>query len=218
MKLLIVFTLLFSSQAFPSSKTYTLVDKSRVLFHLPYTMGTHDGEAIAGKSKINFDREHPDATTGELLFPIEMMFTGNDKRNCHMREALGLKYDQSDFPEVHVCNELNRLPESGKNAVVFPEITFKISSLKSLDKSGGILPDGETSIEVEGIWNIHGITQKAVIPVKLILADQKIRVQGETVLSLKSFDVIVKPVKILFFTVAVKDLVKVNFDFTMNAL
>ncbi|MGZ3789165.1 MAG: YceI family protein [Bacteriovorax sp.] len=216
MKPLIAFTLLFSSGAFSQPKLYRPMQKSGVQFHLPYTMGTHDGEAPLGKAQVFFDLENPGATTGEFRIPIDTMTTGNEERDCHMREALGLKYDQSDFPKEHVCSDSHHLPESGKNSVVFPEILFKISALKSLDKSGNIALEGETPIEVEGTWSIHGVSQKALIPMKITPMKQKFKVTGETLLSLKSFDITVKPAKVLFFTIEVKDQVKVNFDLTME--
>lgn len=212
LKFLTIILFIFPFTNFAISKEYKLVEKTGLAFHIPYSMGTHDGEARIGKAKIILDMKNPIATSGEFTVPIETMTTGNPERDCHMRESLGLNYEQSDFPKVHVCNEKNQLPETGKNAVVFPEIIFKILSLKSNDPSGEILTDRETQVEVEGQLSIHGVNRKEKIPLKIIPVGDKIRLQGEMQLSLKDYNIVVKSGKILFVTISVKDLVKASFN------
>jgi polyisoprenoid-binding protein YceI len=194
------------------SANFKLADKSGIEFHIPYTAGTHDGEARISKAQLNLDFDRPGISMGEFIVPIEMMTTGNPERDCHMREALGLNYEQSDFPKEHACNDKHQLPNSGKNAVVFPEIIFKILSLRSLDPSGKILHDKETNIEVEGQWTIHGVSKKEKIPMKINSSGEKIVIHGETKFSLKDYNIVVKSGKVLFVTIGVKDTVRVNFD------
>ncbi len=212
MKFIFLLILIISNSSFGEIKQYKLVDKTGVSFHLPYTLGTHDGEVRIGKDHLNLDLTNPINSSGEFSVSIESMTTGNPKRDCHMREALGLNYEQSDFPKEHVCDENNQLPLTGKNAVVFPEIIFKILSLKSLDKSGSIHTDTETLAEVEGQWTIHGVNQKEKMLLKMIPEDGKYRIQGETHFSLKSYNIVVKSAKVLFATIEVKDQVKINFN------
>lgn len=212
MKIICLLLLIISNSSFGEIKEYKLVEKTGVTFHLPYTLGTHDGEVRIGKDHLNMDLTNPINSSGEFIVSIDSMTTGDSKRDCHMREALGLNYEQSDFPKEHVCNENNQLPLTGKNAVVFPEIIYKILSLKSLDKSGTIHADMETLVEVEGQWTIHGVNQKEKMLLKMTPENGKFRIQGETQFSLKSYNVVVKSAKVLFITIEVKDHAKVNFN------
>lgn len=212
MKFLSLLVLLVSTSVFAELKTFKLADKNGVSFHLPYSLGVHDGEARIDKDHLSLDINNPTNSSGEFIVLIDNMTTGNPKRDCHMREALGLNYGQSDFPNEHVCDDKNQLPSTGKNAVIFPEIIFKILSLKSLDKSKTILKDQETPIEVEGQWTIHGVSQKEKLQLKVIPEDGKFRIQGDTQFSIKAYNIVVKSAKVLFATISVKDQAKVNFN------
>jgi len=129
-----------------------------------------------------------------------------------MREAIGLNYDLSDFPKEHVCSETHTISATGKNSVVFPEIIFKIVSVKSLDPTGRILMDKVTPIEVEGQWTIHGISKKEILNMKISPEKEKFRVQGDTQFSLKDYNVVVKSGKVLFLTISAKDNVNLSLS------
>ncbi len=217
MKFIILFILLVPLSSFSETKNYKIAEKTRVLFHLPYTLGTHDGEAKISKGKLKLDINSPNSTIGEFSVAIDSMTTGSNERDCHLREALGLNYELSDFPNEHVCNEAHALPTTGKNSIVFPEIIFKILSMKSLDPSGKILTDKVTPIEVEGQWTIHGISKKEILYMKISPEKEFLRVQGDTQFSLKDYNVIVKPGKVLFLTISVKDTVNVSLSILFEA-
>src|SRR5262245_58017183 len=111
-----------------------------------------------------------------------------------MREALGLDYAKSGFPEEHVCDDNNKLPASGPDAVVYPEIRFEVTGISAQDDAKLVL-DREKPVDLDGKWTIHGTTKPARIPVKIRPEGEGFRLTGSTKLSLKSFGVEVKSAK-----------------------
>lgn len=220
MKGIFLFLLIHPFAVFSAATAYSTPaippPNSGVKFFVPYTFGTHVGDAKMFSGKVFLDLGDPAKTQGTFAVPISSLTTGKDERDCHMREALGLDYAEADFPEVHVCNDNNELPTSGKNAVKYPEIRLKIHSIKSLDPSKIINSDRETNIEVDGEWNIHGKSYTWTFPLKLVPEGNKFRVRGEVSFSLKNHDVTVKSTKVLFMDVSVKDIIKVNFDLLLE--
>lgn len=189
---------------------------SSIKFFIPYTFGTHEGEARMFSGKISLDLIDPAQSNGEFSVPISAMTTAKPQRDCHMREALGLDYGDSDFPEVHVCNEDDELPTAGKNAVKYPMIKLKVKSIKSLGPEKSVSLEKESTIEVEGEWIIHGKSYQWVFPLRLSLEGEKLRVRGEVPFSLKNHDVIVKANRVLFIEIGVKDNAKVQFDLVLE--
>ncbi|MBC7539931.1 MAG: YceI family protein [Bacteriovorax sp.] len=183
-----------------------------IKFQIPYTLGTHEGDVRIISGSITIDTIDPSTATGELRVPIESLTTNKAERDCHLRESLGLNYHLSDFPKEHICDNQFHLPATGKNSIAFPLITLKIVSINSLDRTKQIKFDSETEIEVVGLWNIHGKTNQIKFPMRIIPEGNKLKVVGEVPFSLNSFDIKVKPAHMAFFTISVKDQIKVIFD------
>ncbi len=221
-KLAAAFALLMlaSSGAFAQSNVYfaKVVPEREggIRYRLPYSLGTHEGVASAVTGMFKIDLAKPESTSGSLKVPLDLLVSGDAKRDCHMREALGLKYEASDFPQEHVCNDENLLPTSGRNSIAYPAIELKVTSVKSMNENGQIADDRETSIEVEGKWVIHGVSQPAKIPMRVVPENGRLRLSGETALSLKSFGVEVKSARLLFVTISVSDQVKLTLDLYME--
>lgn len=183
-----------------------------VKFFVPYTFGTHTGEARMFAGSMTLDNADPQSSRGEFSVPINSMTTDKAERDCHMMEALGLDYGEADFPEEHVCTDSYTLPATGKNAVKYPTILLKIHSVKSLEPSKLIHTDRETKIEVDGEWIIHGKSYQWKFPLSLTPDGEKFKVHGTVPFSLKNHDVIVKSQRVLFVDINVKDNIKVEFN------
>jgi polyisoprenoid-binding protein YceI len=187
---------------------YQLESKeSSIHFFLPYTTGTHEGDAKGPIGKVKWDEANLSEVNGEVSVPLSSIVTGDETRDCHLREALGLNYAVSDFPKDHICKD-GALPTSGKNSVVYPSVIFKVLHAKKLDE--------ENSIEIEGEWTLHGITRSDRIKMNLIHEGKKLRLKGETLFSLQNYGVQVKPAKVLFVTISVHDQVRVVLDLLLS--
>jgi polyisoprenoid-binding protein YceI len=165
-----------------------------VKFTIPYTFGTHEGVSHIILGEVTIDTSNPSVSTGEFIVPINSFKTNDDERDCHLREALGLNY---------------------QNSVIYPMINFKILSVTSQDSIKQIPLDRESMIDVEGQWTIHGITKQVKLPMKIIPNGKKFRTIGEFPFSLSDYNIIVKSNKILFVTIGVKDQLKVLIDFSL---
>ncbi|MDD4974704.1 MAG: YceI family protein [Bacteriovorax sp.] len=187
-----------------------------IKFQVPYSLGTHEGIAHIISGSIAIDKNDPSLATGEFRVPIESITTNKAERDCHMQESLGLNYQVSDFPAEHVCDNQFHLALTGKNSVVYPQIILKILSINSLDMTKKILLEGETPIEVVGVWTIHGKSNQVKFPMKIIAEGDKMRISGDVPILLSSYDIKVKPARLAFFTINVKDQVKVFFDFLLT--
>src|SRR5262245_35509977 len=95
-----------------------------ISFRLPYTGGTHTGSARSASGTLTFDPSSLIRINAHIVVPIDDIHSGDSKRDCHMREALGLDYTRSQFPKSHVCDNANRIPTSGPDSVVYPTIEF----------------------------------------------------------------------------------------------
>lgn len=115
----------------------------------PYTMGTHDLESTEMQGEVDFDAQKSMIRSGVLRVPIMSLKHEDKELQCHLRESLGLDNEKSDFPDEHVCDDDDLLPEEGKNAIVFPEITAQVSDP---------MPIGPAELPVT--WTIHGITRQ----------------------------------------------------------
>ena len=187
-------------------------DKSYISFKLPYTLGTHEAEVNGVQGEFILDLAKPELGSGHLRIPIQEIKSGNDQRDCHMQEAMGLDYTKSIYPNEHVCDEKNKIPHEGKNAITYPYVEFKIKRVHSLEKSGVIPTDRENFIEVKGEWFIHGVRKSARFPIKLVPQSKGFRAQGQYSFNLKNFGIEVKPAYFLFFKITVSDKILVTFD------
>jgi polyisoprenoid-binding protein YceI len=194
----------------------TTTQKPLIRFTLPYSLGTHEGQTHLILGEIKLDLDHPEKATGSLRASISTLTSDSDKRDCHMREALGLNYDQSDFPKDHVCDDENQLPLTGKNSIAYPDIELKITSVKSHDPSGKIHREKETQIDVDGTWTIHGVTRTTRVPMKVIPEGGKFRIQGSAPFALSAYRIEVKPAQLVFVTIRVADQAMILFDILME--
>jgi hypothetical protein len=184
-----------------------------VAYRLPYSLGTHEGQARTITGSITVDLTQPAQANGSFRLPLRALVSDNTERDCHMLEAMGLDYGPSDFPEEHVCDDGDQLPKSGKNSVQYPDIELKIASIRSMDPSGAIASDRETSLEVSGTWSMHGMQRPARVALTATPENGgKFRLRGTTKISLKDHGIQVKSAKILFVTISVDNEATVAID------
>ena len=184
---------LFCSSTLSWADTYSITGHGE--FSIGYSMGTHKGiiENITGK--VNDGPQRPEQNIGLLKMSLYDLKTHKEKMTCHMWEALGLDYKKSDFPEDHVCDSDNKIPSQGKNAVAFPDIQFKISSVDRLD---------DHTYRLKGTWTIHGHSKEEEVTVK----------DGKADLSfvLADYGIIVKN----FLFISVDDTAHVSLEFNIR--
>lgn len=188
-------------------------------FQLPYSLGTVLGEVLIIGGKVTIDTENAALSNGTFKVPIDSLYTNKPMRDCHLREALGINYEESDFPKTHVCSEKFQIPFEGKNAIAYPLITLKILSLKNKEANNKkISMDHETKVEVSGEWTIHGKTLPSIFELKILPTpnSKSIKILGETIFSLKAFGIIVRPAKILLFPIKTEDQVRVSFNVPLD--
>lgn len=200
-------SLFFSETSLAAEQVYALVpqekDSTGVTFSIPYSLGTHDGVAKKISGSVTLDLSQPKKVLGSFKVQIHDLQTGNTNQDCHLREALGIDYSKSNYPKEHVCSSDDKLPESGVDSVVYPNIEFKIKSFELKDKK---------VVAVTGAWEIHGVSQSTTIPIELIPEKTGFRLVGTTQISLASHQIEVKPAKIIFAKITVDDIVTVKFD------
>jgi polyisoprenoid-binding protein YceI len=183
-----------------------------------YTLGTHEGGASAVSGSALVDFENAALSSAEFRVPISAMTTGNEKRDCHMREALGLDYAISGYPEAHVCDSSNRLPGSGVDAIQYPEVTFELTGLKAADGTPLTRVDAgsEAQVLAVGAWTIHGVRKEQFVTVRVARTDvngaPQLRVRGSFDLLLKDFGV-----EVISWggVIKVKDRAKVTLDLNL---
>lgn len=228
-KTVVMVSLLTTSIFAEDMKRYVLADTKApgVTFQIGYSAGIHDGTTGFMTANVSLSQKN-EILKGDFKIPISQISTGNATRDCHMREALGIDYTDSKFPTDHVCDSDNQLPETGPDSIAFPEIRFKFSNVKK--DSGTELPEvlevGKSyKVAIQGQWIIHGQTVDLAanegtesIPVQVKLLDattQEIQVTGKFQISLKAFNIQVKPFKIAFISIGVADVAKVTLNTKM---
>jgi polyisoprenoid-binding protein YceI len=176
-----------------------------LIVEVPYSMGTHHEHVTAVDGTVRLDPEALRMERGRLVVRLAAFRSDDPKRGCHLREALGLDYARSRYPREHVCDDQNRLPASGPDAIAFPEIVLELS--KGEPAASGV--------DVEGVLTVHGKSR----PVRLHLAVSRdasspgtLRVRGRVPLHLADFGVQVKPAKVLFVSITVADEITVAVD------
>lgn len=183
---------------------------------IEYTLGVHEGYAsmVTGQALVDF--ENSSVAAAEFRVPIAAITTGNAKRDCHMRESLGLDYDVSGFPEEHVCDGSNQLPASGVDSVRYGEVIFELRGLTAADGTPLTRIDAgaEVSVLAVGSWTIHGVRKDQMVAVKMTRSQDergrsRLRIRARPNLSLKDFGVVVIPWAGL---ISVKDTAKLKLD------
>ena len=178
---------------------------------VPYSLGTHHEHVTAVDGLLRIDPETLRLERGRLVIPLAGFRSDDPRRGCHLREALGLDYARSRYPREHVCDDQNRLPASGPDAVAFPDVVLELRHAEPVDAA----PGGSSEVEVDGTLTVHGETRPerfrlAVSPDPS--APGVLRVRGRVPLRLADFGIVVKSAQVLFVSIAVKEEVTVALD------
>ena len=180
-----------------------------IAFKIGYTFGTHKGVATAGEGTVVIaDSATLFLKKAHFAVPIASLKSGNDVRDCHILEAMGIRYEGSSFPAKHVCNGSN-LPDSGPDSAVYSGIQFDLLDAAITSANKLLAVDQTISLATEATWAMHGITQKASVPLDVtLLSDGTIHVVGSTNFNIKDYNMVVKP----FLGIGVKDIATVELD------
>ena len=164
---------------------------------IPYTFGTHHFVVREVHGALQVEWGDRPAVSGRLAVPIGALRGGGDTLDCHMRESLGIDYRRSSFPASHVCSG-GKLPESGNDAVAYPDITFDVTGVVP---AGGRLPlvaGQRIPIVVLGRWTIHGVSHEDRIDARLTLTldtagrPRTVRVEAVRKILLADYGIVVK--------------------------
>ena len=184
-----------------------------VKFKIPWTFGTHEGISRKLNGQVMLD-ESDKVLNALFEIPINSMTTGNSIRDCHMREALGLNYDISTFPEEHVCNSKNQIPESGNDSIQYSVITAEFQNMTIPHDQYNLGIPMSTNVRVK--INMHGVGKSTIVEKILITKTENgFNLVGSFILSLRDFLVQVKPVDLGIKKVGVEDIVKIQFSINL---
>ena len=189
-----------------------------LIVDVPYSLGTHHEHVTAVDGVVHADPETLRVEGGRLTIPLSAFRSDDPKRGCHLREALGLDYARSRFPREHVCDDQNRLPGSGPDAVAFPDIVVELAA-------GAPAPTADSraapAVDVEGTLTVHGVSR----PLRFRVAVSRdasgaglLRVRGRVPVRLADFGIQVKPANVLFVSITVRDTVTVVIDALLEPL
>lgn len=191
-----------------------------VQFFVKYALGTHKGYAsrVHGQIVLN---ENYELLKSDLRLNLSEMSSNDNTRDCHMREAMGIEYAQSRFPGDHVCDSNDRIPTVGPDSVVYPQVMFKIEKIFGTENLK-FQDHKPVMIKADVMVTMHG-TSKVIpaLPIRLTprVYDNSLvgfRVLTTFNISLKEFNVMVKPAKIGPITRGVDDIVPVKIDFSFE--
>jgi polyisoprenoid-binding protein YceI len=206
-----------SSLAFPAPAAFqpfgVRLPPEGLVVEVPYTFGTHREHIVAVDGFVRLDPDRLEFEGGRFVIPLTSFHSDDPKRGCHLKEALGLDYARSHFPGEHVCDGRNELPAVGPDAIAYPEIV--------LDFSAGPVSTGSPHVEVEGTLTVHGLERQVRLEFlveRVASPAGGLRVRGRVPLRLSDFGVVVKPAKVLFASIAVKDDVTVVVDALLEPL
>jgi len=213
--IILVFVLPTFSMLFARTVEYRQGSKAGIEFTVPYGpfgLFSHEGKAELDRASLLIDSENLLSMTGEFSVTLAGMSMSSKEKNCHMRESLGLNYSVSDFPAKHICDENGELPKTGKNAIVYPEILFRILSIKNISQA-----DNEATFEVEGQWTIHGISRKQILPIKLSPDKEKMRISTIAKFRLSDYGLKIIPVSVFLLPLKVTEPITVEINLLMDS-
>ncbi len=200
-----------------TAKTYVVKNHedgtTGVSFKIGFTLGTHRGLAqeVAGEALIGSDLNQLSLQSAKFSVPVRSLKTGNDIRDCHMNEALGLDYAVSNFPNDHVCDGAE-LPKTGPDSVVFTDVVFDLKEAKVTSENKALAAGKPVTLDTVGTWTMHGITISKPLQITLTVEDAGvIRLNGQIDFSLTEYKVVVIPWAGI---ISVKDKASVNLDLT----
>lgn len=218
----VLLALVFSLEASAEPRQYAVIPNpggKGITVEVPYTFGTHQVAANQVAGEIELDRESLNLRGGNLWVSISELKSDDPKRDCHMREALGLNYSRSRFPKDHVCDDQNRLPESGNDAIAYPRIELRVSGSKTLDDPHLLAQGKEVRVVVSGTWTIHGVTRPAQLELAASSDPQNadaLRVRGRQSFALSDFGIEVKPANLFLTSSAVRGGAAATFDLRLE--
>jgi hypothetical protein len=210
MKTLLISTFLFPLVAYSAPLSFTPEDGG-VKFSIKYTAGVHHGTASGLTGTVSVD---PDAqlVTARLVAPISQFSTGNDTRDCHMRESLGIDYGGSRFPAQSVCDNHNQTPATGPDSIAFPDVVFELLSFRS-GEPVSLEPGKSYDLAFDGRFTFHGTSsQVTAVPLHVqVQPDGKLLLTGALTLSLVDHGVVVRP----FLVIKTADTAQVQLNLTL---
>ena len=213
---------MFSVRASGELRQYTVLPDpggKGTTVEIPYTFGTHQVAAKQIEGQIELDSKSLDVRSGRLWVSISELKSDDPKRDCHMREALGLDYSHSRFPKEHVCDDQNRLPAKGNDAIVYPRVELRVTGSKALDDPDLLAQGKEVRVLVTGTWTIHGVTRPASVQLTAS-ADPKnpdtLRGRGRQPFVLSDFGIEVKSAGVLLVSSAVRGGATATFDLRLE--
>jgi len=176
-----------------------------------YSLGTHLQTAQEIHGQLMLDPTTLASASGTVVLPIAGIHGDGGTRDCHMREALGIDYARSRFPQEHVCDG-DRLPATGPDSIAFPEIRLEVLSAKPLDDLALLEAGKPVRVEVEARWTIHGVTHSTRELTRALRDGAAFHVRGRSAVELADHHVVVKATKVLFSEIKVADAVTVTYD------
>lgn len=195
---------------------------SGVRFSVPYSAGVHKGTASRVDGSVILD-ENDQLLKAHFEVPIGTLSTANATRDCHMREALGIDYTNSKFPNEHVCDSDNKTPSDGPDSIVYPLVILDFTQFEKAPATPfqeGIAAESVLKVVIQ----IHGLSKEIkALPVKI----QKIttpegvstfRITAKMTVSLKDFAITVKPFTFGPIKIGVDDKVTVDLDLLISQL
>jgi polyisoprenoid-binding protein YceI len=220
--LLITPAFLFGAVTHANATTYQIITQASgetgIKFSIGYTAGTHHGQATTATGTVIASLNPLKIDSASINVPIANVATGDSKRDCHLREAFGLDYTKSKYPNDHVCDSDQNLPATGPDSVVFSDIRLDLESWTPANPNASMNLTAANPIDIVARvkLTIHGVTKSGIlIPLQLTVADAakgSIQVTGNFEALLSDYGVIVK--KVLF--IGVKDNATVNLDMTFE--
>lgn len=176
---------------------------------------THDGvgENVQGTVILSNEGEFQGA---QFSVKIDDLSTFNELRDCHMREALGLNYDLSQFPKDHVCQN-DGLPSTGPNSIAYPNVIVKFVRFVT-PESGVLIRPGETKTrDIVISLKIHNVTKEVVVNGATLeqKPDQSLVVKGQFSLDRRDFGIVVKPFSLGFTSITVDNLIRVKINLNL---
>lgn len=185
-----------------SSFALTLKEQS-LEFIVPYTFGSHAFKSTQLDGELVWDEASRRVTQANYAVDITQVQVKDEKLKCHFEESMGLDYEKSDFPSEHVCNDDDRLPAEGKNAIVFKKIKLRLLSPINLESK---------TAQVE--WEIRGIKKIQELPIEINFneADNLLTLNAEWKMKRSNFGIVVK--KFLF--IDADDTIKLKLKLTWS--
>ncbi|MGZ6163726.1 MAG: hypothetical protein ACXWLS_10380 [Myxococcaceae bacterium] len=202
--------------ALAEGKTYRVAppaEGSKAEAVVVYSLGTHTQVAQEIRGEVTVDPATLASARGSVVVPIAGIRGDGATRDCHMREALGLDYAAGGrFPKEHACDAQDRLPASGPEAIVYPDIRLDVLGVRPLDDLALLDAGKPVRVELEARWTLHGVARTSHELARVVRDGPGLRVRGRSSVVLADHGVVVKSTKVLFAEITVGGAVTVTYD------